>query len=74
VSVRQNEMVRELARAKESATSPRPAKVLSGDGEKRQSWIPEVSDGTQGALVRLKDQGLRLTWLAAVLYRRPREW
>jgi hypothetical protein len=55
-------MARELARAKESVTSPRPSKVPSGDGEERRSWAnPEVSHDHQGVLVRLKDQGLQHT-------------
>jgi len=55
-------MVSELARAKESITSPRPSK---GPLRRRRGttvlWAPETSNGTQGALTRLLGQGLQLT-------------
>jgi len=72
-SVRKNEMTRELARAKESVTSPRSSEVSSGDGEERRSReFLAVSDDCQGVLIRLEGQGSQLTIVAVVLCRRPR--
>jgi hypothetical protein len=58
-SARKNEMARELARAKESTTSPKPTKDRLGDEDGFDGRrAPEVSNSRQGALTRLKRSGV----------------
>jgi len=60
-SVRKNEMTRELARAKESVTSPRSSEVPSGDGEERRSReFLKVSDDYREVLIRFRIRGCSL--------------